>query len=86
MRPAQHGSFEVTAWRSNVTTDVPGLMIDQLLDAGLKVQRRTYAACARAMLEDIKPGRQATGSPRSLPAGLAEHRDGLAAVPFHRLL
>jgi hypothetical protein len=37
-----------------LTDIVPGLMMDQLLEAGLAVTRRTYAACARAIVEDIK--------------------------------
>jgi hypothetical protein len=39
----------------NCTDIVPGLIFDQLVqDGGLQVQRRTYAACARAILDDIK--------------------------------
>jgi len=43
----------------NCTDIVPGLVTDQLLDAGLGIKSRTYAACARAILEDIKTRRVA---------------------------
>jgi hypothetical protein len=38
----------------NCTDIVPGSVIDQLLDEGLGIKSRTYAACARAIVEDIK--------------------------------
>jgi hypothetical protein len=38
----------------NCTDIMPGSMFDRLIDVGLDVKRRTYAACARAILADIK--------------------------------
>jgi hypothetical protein len=38
----------------NCTDIVPGAVIDQLLDEGLGIKSRTYAACARAIVKDIK--------------------------------
>ena len=43
----------------NCTDIVPGLLMDQLLNEGLAVKRRTYAACARAIVEDIESRRTA---------------------------
>jgi hypothetical protein len=36
------------------TEIVPGFVIDQLLGEGLDIKSRTYAACARAIIKDIK--------------------------------
>jgi hypothetical protein len=38
----------------NCTDIVPGDLIDRLVGEGLELKSRTYAACARAILADIK--------------------------------
>jgi hypothetical protein len=38
----------------NCTDIVPGSTVDQLLDEGLEFKTRTYAGCARAILEALK--------------------------------
>jgi len=45
---------------------VPGSVIDQLLHEGLDIKSRTYAACARAIIED-NPEAAAPESPRQPP-------------------
>jgi hypothetical protein len=41
----------------NCTDIVPGLIVDPLITEGLDIKSRTYAACARAILADIKAKR-----------------------------
>jgi hypothetical protein len=43
----------------NCTDIVPGLFVDPLLTEGLDIKSITYAACARAILADIKSRRMA---------------------------
>jgi hypothetical protein len=38
----------------NCTDILPGGLFDALVDAGLDIKRRTYAACARAIIQDMK--------------------------------
>jgi hypothetical protein len=38
----------------NCTDIVPGAVFDPLCEEGLPIKRQTYAACARAIVEDIK--------------------------------
>jgi hypothetical protein len=38
----------------NCTDIVPGFIVDPLIVEGLDIKNRTYAACARAILADIK--------------------------------
>jgi hypothetical protein len=38
----------------NCTDIVPGLVVDQLVLEGLEIKSSTYAACARAIVADIK--------------------------------
>jgi hypothetical protein len=37
---------------------IPGTYIDQLIESGLGIKRRTYAACAQAILADVQSRRQ----------------------------
>ena len=45
----------------NCTDIVPGLMVDQLVDAGLTSPAVGYAACPRAILKDVKSRDPASG-------------------------
>ena len=42
----------------NCTDIMPGSLFDRLVTEGLDPKRRTYAACARVVLADIKSKRQ----------------------------
>ena len=42
----------------NCTDIVPGSLTDAIVDAGLPIKSRTYAAIARAIVEDIKLRKQ----------------------------
>jgi hypothetical protein len=55
MEPRVGDRGRLPALAADLGTDiVPGSVIDQLLDEGLGIKSRTYAACARAIVEDIK--------------------------------
>ena len=45
----------------NCTDIVPGSLFDGLVTAGLDPKRRTYTACARVILAEIKSKRQVAG-------------------------
>jgi hypothetical protein len=52
--PRQMRISQVCGFVWNCTDIAPGSVINQLLDEGLEIKSRTYAACARAIIKDIK--------------------------------